>query len=292
MTNIVFSFDVEDYINPQGADSVLRYAEILRSEHVRGCFNVVGKYALKLEEWGRQDVIEALRYHEIETHSLTHSLHPTINEYTDIDDYDAAEAEFLRQETECLNLIKKTFGVDRVYAACPPGSNTSYVAHYGYARMGIPIYDGDTLREQNRGRPINACNIWTTDYHYLMGCQFRENDEAAIKAHFDEVARSKDLYICYSHPNMVSFEESWDEVNYWGGNLHEDGWVPSTPRRSEETELIFRRFRFLVRLVKNDPRFRIVTYGELARELEPRERVITKEDLLHIRPQLCEYFSP
>jgi len=47
-----------------------------------------------------------------------------------------------------------------------------------------------------------------------------------------------------------------------------------------------------VRLVKNDPRFRIVTYGELARELEPRERVITKEDLLHIRPQLCEYFSP
>ena len=78
---------------------------------------------------------------------------------------------------------------------------------------------------------------------------------------------------------MVSFEESRDEVNYWGGNLHEDGWVPSTPGRSEETELIFRRFRFLVRLLKNDPRFRIVTYGELARELEPRERVIIKEDL-------------
>lgn len=292
MTNIVFSFDVEDYINPAGADSVLRYAEILRKENIKGCFNVVGKFALKLKEWGRQDLIEALKYHEIETHSLAHSFHPTINEYTDVEDYDAAEAEFFKQEKECLDILKETFGIDKVYAACPPGSNTSYVAHYGYAKMGIPIYDGDTLREENRARPINACNIWTTDYHYLMGVNLRQSDEEKIREHFDRVARTKDLYICYSHPNMVSFEESWDEVNYWGGNLHEDGWIPSTPRDPKERELIFSRFEFLVRLLKNDPRFRIVTYRDLAEELNSHKRVITKETLFSLKKQLEEYFFP
>ena len=292
MTRIVFSFDVEDYINPAGADSVLRYAQILRSENIRGCFNIVGKFARKLKEWGREDVIEALKYHEIETHSLAHSFHPTINEYTDIEDYDAAETEFMKQEVECLNILKETFGIDGVPAACPPGSNTSYVAHYGYAKMGIPVYDGDTLREEYRSRPINACNMWTTDYHFLMGYKFRKLDEAAIKAHFDEVAQTKELYICYSHPNMVSFNESWDEVNYMRGNLHEDGWVPSTPRDPEQVELIFSRFTYLVRLLKADPRFRITTYGDMAKELNAHGRVMTKDHLAQVKKELEEYFFP
>ena len=292
MTRIVFSFDVEDYINPAGADSVLRYARILKEEHVRGCFNIVGKFAQKLKEWGREDVIEALKEHEIETHSLTHSLHPTINEYTDLEDYDAAEAEFLKQETASLEILKETFGIDSVPAACPPGSNTSYVAHYGYAKMGIPIYDGDLLRDENRARPINCCNIWTTDYHYLMGIKFRKTDEAGIRAHFNEVAETKDLYICYSHPNMVSFNESWDEVNYGGGNLHEDGLVPSTPRDPAQVELIFDRFRFLVRLIKADPRFRIVTYKDLAEELTARKREITRAEIPALKAQLSEAFFP
>lgn len=292
MTKIVFSFDVEDYINPAGADAVLRYARILTEEHVVGCFNVVGKYAQKLKEWGREDVIAALKEHEIETHSLAHSYHPTINEYTDIADYDAAEAEFLRQEEECLAILKETFGIDRVYAACPPGSNTSYVAHYGYAKMGIPVYDGDLLRDENRARPINCCNIWTTDYHFLMGYKFRKLDEEGIRAHFEEVAQTKDLYICYSHPNMVSFNESWDEVNYGGDNLHEEGWVPSTPRDPEEVERIFRSFRFLVRLIKEDPRFRIVTYKDLGEELNCRRRVITKKEIPTLKTLLSEGFFP
>lgn len=292
MTKIVFSFDVEDYINPAGADSVLRYAQILREEHVRGCFNVVGKFAQKLKEWGREDVIEALADHEIEIHSLAHSYHPTINEYTDLEDYDAAEAEFLKQETECVEILKETFGRDDFPAACPPGSNTSYVAHYGYAKMGVPVYDGDTLRDLNRARPVNCCNIWTTDYHFIMGYKFRKMDEDALRTHFDEVAQTKDLYICYSHPNMVSFNESWDEVNYWGGNLHEDGWVPSTPRDPEEVELIFNRFRFLVRLIKADPRFRITTYGDMARELNAYPRVLTLDHLRQAKEQLEEVFFP
>ena len=95
MTKIVFSFDVEDYVNPHAADGILYCAEILRKTGIRGCFNIVARLAQALVKWGRTDIIEALKYHELDLHSLAHSYHPTINEYTDLEDYEAAKAESL-----------------------------------------------------------------------------------------------------------------------------------------------------------------------------------------------------
>ena len=86
MTYLVFSFDVEDYINPNAADGILWSAELLRKAGIRGCFNIVARLAEALVAWGREDVIEALKHHEIDLHSMAHSHHPTINEYTDLAD--------------------------------------------------------------------------------------------------------------------------------------------------------------------------------------------------------------
>jgi len=57
--------------------------------------------------WGREDVIEALKKHEIDLHSLAHSFHPTINEYPDIEDYHQALSIFLFQEEEARKMIFK-----------------------------------------------------------------------------------------------------------------------------------------------------------------------------------------
>ena len=97
MTDIVFSFDTEDYVNDNSADGILRAAKLLRSKGIKGDFNVVGRLAEKLREWQRDDIIEELKHHEINNHSLAHSFHPTVNEYTDIEDFSAALDEFLRQ---------------------------------------------------------------------------------------------------------------------------------------------------------------------------------------------------
>ena len=81
--------------------------------------------AKHLKDWGRQDVIDALSHHEIGTHTYGHTLHPMINEYTDLESFDDALAEMLRQENEGVELIKKNLGVDKVWAACPPGNQKS-----------------------------------------------------------------------------------------------------------------------------------------------------------------------
>ena len=88
MTDIIFSFDTEDFTSSVAADAILREAEILKEANIKGGFCLVGLLAKQLVNWGRKDVLDALKFHEIGNHSYGHSLHPTINEYTDIADFD------------------------------------------------------------------------------------------------------------------------------------------------------------------------------------------------------------
>ncbi|MCL1952830.1 MAG: hypothetical protein FWF60_08395, partial [Oscillospiraceae bacterium] len=95
MTEILFSFDTEDFTSCEAADAIRDLAELLRQEGIRGSFCVVGLLARQLSAWGREDVKRALTHHEIQFHSYGHTLHPLINEYTDREDYAAAREEFL-----------------------------------------------------------------------------------------------------------------------------------------------------------------------------------------------------
>lgn len=292
MTYIVFSFDVEDYVNPNAADGILWTAELLRRAGVRGCFNIVGRLAEALVEWGREDVIEALRHHEIDLHSLAHSYHPTINEYTDLEDYEAARAEFLKYEHECCEIVSRIFGVDRFPAACPPGSSVSYVAHYGYAEMGIPIYTGDSLVDAWHGRPIYNCNVTSLDYHIYLEKFLLQNSREEIDAHFERVAETMEIYIIAHHPQMAIIDRFCDLINFNGENVPREQWKLSHVRPPEVTAQFYENFEYLVEKIKGDPRFCIVTYEELAKIYGGGDRVIDRSLIPTIRGQLEEDFFP
>ena len=74
---VILWFDTEDYILPASDDAALRVADWLSKEGVRATFKVVGEKARTLERRGRQDVIEALKKHEIGYHSNFHSTQPS-----------------------------------------------------------------------------------------------------------------------------------------------------------------------------------------------------------------------
>jgi len=292
MTKIVFSFDVEDYVNPHAADGILYCAEILRKTGIRGCFNIVARLAQALVKWGRTDIIEALKYHELDLHSLAHSYHPTINEYTDLEDYEAAKALFLQNETKARDIISDIFGVDTFFAACPPGASTSYVAHYGYAEMGIPLYVGDHLTDPVRGRNISNCNLLCTDYHLYLDNFLRESSKEEIDAVFEKAAVEKDMYVLAHHPQKGLVVEHPDILNFNGENTPEAEWKMSTPRPKEESDRFYENFAYLAEKLKNDPRFEIITYEDLAKEILRNPRVIRKEELPMLKAQIDEYFFP
>lgn len=296
MTDIIFSFDTEDFTSSRAADGILYEAKLFKEEGVRGCFQVVGLLAKQLKAWGRQDVIEALSHHEIDTHTYGHTLHPMINEYTDIEDFYKAQDELIRQESLGIEYIKDTFGIDKVYSACPPGNQKSYVAMYGYHKMGIPIY-ADTFCDVKEGTGAFFCNMFHVYYYFGIEWFLRDATEDDIKAKLDDLAK-RERAIIYTHPNMVIKSDFWDAVNYHKENLVEFGkWIEPEDLPTEVTETVLKNMRLLIRLIKSDPRFRITTYKELSEELKADgERVVdisfVKEMHSHLQKSLFPMQKP
>lgn len=292
MTDIIFSFDTEDFTSSRAADGILYEANLFREEGVKGCFCVVGLLAKHLKEWGRQDVIEALSHHEIGTHTYGHTLHPMINEYTDIEDFEKAQAELIRQETLGIDYIKEALGVDRVWAACPPGNQKSYVAMYGYHKMGIPIY-ADTFCDTEWGTGAYYCNIFHAYYAFGIEWFLRDATEEDIKRELDKLAQ-RERAVIYTHPNMIIKADFWDALNYHKENLVPFGeWIEAPDLDKEITEKVLNNMRKLIRMIKADPRFKITTYSELAAELEKDgERVVSMEHIPEIYAQLKTRIFP
>ena len=294
MTDIIFSFDTEDYVNPRGAEGILRSAQLLREYGYKGCFNVVGLMASALVEWGRDDVVRELKqYHEIECHSHRHSMHPTINEYTDRADYAGAYRDFMLDEKEGIRKIREVFGVDDMYAACPPGNSTSYVAHYAYADLGFPLYDGDELFDAVQSRPISACNILCVRYEQALEEMLFTATEESLRRFLEEDVATKGSYVIYHHPQRAYYHTFWDEDNFHGHNTPKEQWKEGRRCSDEEVETFYRNFRLLLDLIRKDPRFRVITYRDLAEQYAPSVvRTLPKEFLGQLRDQMEEDFFP
>ena len=290
MTDIVFSFDTEDFTSCRAADAIYREAKILEEEGVRGCFCLVGLLADQLVAWGREDVLEALSHHEIDSHTYGHTLHPMINEYTDIENAYEAIDRVVYEETIAVEKIKKATGVDRIYAAVPPGNQKSYAAMYAYRKMGIPIY-ADTFCDTVDGEGTFFCNIYHLAYYEAMECFFR-GDEADIKRLIDKISARKRVVI-YTHPNSAVSDGCWDILNYDKENLVKFGEFLQCPQHpAEVTEHFYNNIRTFVRLVKADPRFRITTYKEITDELlSEGERRVTADDVSEIAEKLGKSFE-
>ena len=290
-TDVIFSFDTEDFTSNSAQDAVVCEAEILREEGVRGGFCLVGLLARQLGAWGREDVREALSHHDLLSHSYGHSLHPTINEYTDVADFSAARAEVLRQETEALRLIEKFTGRTDILGGCPPGNQKSYVAMYAYADMGLPIY-ADTFCDTADGRGTYYCNIYHTKYTFCMESFFNDDSDEAMTRVLDALATQRRA-ICYTHPNSAMYSEFWDNVNYYKENKHPFGEWEEAPRRSPaDTERFYASIRRFIQRIKADGRFRITSYRELCDRLakEP-PRTVRRTDIPAIREALRRDFS-
>lgn len=292
MTELIFSFDTEDFTSNRAADAIKREAEIFREEGVRGCFCIVGLLADQLKAWGRDDVISELRHHEIATHSLSHSMHPLINEYTDTENFSEAFDRAVSEERLAIQKIREVTGADKIFAAVPPGNQKSYAAMYAYASLGIPIY-ADTFSDTADGRGAYYCNLYNISYTASMEGAFMNGGEAEIDRLLD-LAASCRRAIIYTHPNIAIFDGWWDGLNYKKENLAEFGkWKSASERPSERTERFYDNIRLMLKKAKRDPRFKITTYSEIAERLAAlAEREITIEDVPHIRKSLSEKLYP
>ena len=264
-------FDTEDYILPQDDDATKRLAEMLTRLDVRATFKIVGEKARVLESRGRQDVIAALKRHDIGYHSNTHSQQPTIAVYLQNAGWEDGRAEFYRREIQGVRDIQRIFGVTPV-AYGQPGSAWAPQTYPALRDMGIGLYldESDHVGIDDQpfyyGAMLNVfkmrSNLARMD---LSGGASLANGKSTFTKAYEQL-RSKGggTISIYYHPNEWVHTEFWDAVNFrHGANPPRGEWKLPGTRPAAETEQAFNDFEQYIRFIKAQPGVRFVTATEL-----------------------------
>ena len=98
---IFLTFDVEDFVNRRSLKSLNFILKLLRKHELQGLFFITGHMAEKLAFC--KETLGLFADQKIGYHSSSHSVRPTILEYTDISDYAAARRESIRRECSHIN---------------------------------------------------------------------------------------------------------------------------------------------------------------------------------------------
>src|SRR4029453_4320515 len=121
--HVILWFDTEDYLLPADDDATKRLGEMLTDPGIRATFKLVGEKARVLERRGRQDVIAALKKHDIGYHTDFHSVHPTPTEYLAEWGWEDGVAEFVRREGPGAADVRRILQRETLGCYGQPGSS-------------------------------------------------------------------------------------------------------------------------------------------------------------------------
>jgi hypothetical protein len=297
--DLILWFDTEDYLLPADDDASKRLAEMLTERGIPATFKMVGEKARVLERRGRNDVIAALKKHNIAYHSDFHSVHPTPSEYLADCGFLDGVAEFVRREGDGAADVRRIFGVDTLGCYGQPGSSwgpqtMAGLKQIGVAPSGVPCYVDEGTHVGLNEKPFWYCGAITV---YHMGQNYTRmdlHDPAAVEPAKKKVSAiaerlaSKDgggLISIFYHPCEWVHQQFWDGVNFArGANPPREEWKPPPQRTAEETEGAFRRFGEYVDHIKSIPGLRFVTAADLP-NIYPdliRTKLTTEQELHEI----------
>jgi peptidoglycan/xylan/chitin deacetylase (PgdA/CDA1 family) len=101
LRKFLLTFDTEDFISENSVWALGRILEMLKKHEMDALFFLTGHMAERLRNFDM--IIDSLKEHQIGYHSSSHSVHPTIFEFTDVPQYDEAYRASLERETSHVN---------------------------------------------------------------------------------------------------------------------------------------------------------------------------------------------
>jgi hypothetical protein len=108
MRKIFLTFDIEDFISDNSIQILHEILTRLNNHELEAMFFLTGHMAEKLQAFPK--TVDMLAEHQIGYHSSSHSVHPTIFEFTDIPSYEEAYKVSLERETRHINPLTGDLG--------------------------------------------------------------------------------------------------------------------------------------------------------------------------------------
>jgi hypothetical protein len=276
---VLLWFDTEDYLLPASDDAALHLADFLRGEDVRATFKVVGEKARTLLRRKRDDVIAALKKHEIGFHSNFHSTQPSPAMYLSQLGWDEGVREFDRREGPGRDDVERIFGqAPTCYGQ--PGSSWGPQSYGAMNQWGMKVYlDGGSHVNLN-DRPCYYCGILNL---YKLAHTLRADinkpmdlpraEEQFAQARKALLAEGGGVVSIYYHPCEFVHKQFWDAVNFARGqNPPREKWKEPPAKTAEETRSSYRVFEEYVRFIKRFPEVRFITASEAVKLYRDRAR--------------------
>lgn len=269
---VVLWFDTEDYILPASDDAALRLATFLKGQGIRATFKVVGEKARTLERRGRNDVIAALKNHEIGYHSNFHSAQPSPAMYLNELGWSDGVREFDRREKAGFDDVQRIFGqAPSCYGQ--PGSSWGPQSFGAIRGWGMQTYLDAGGHVQLDDKPYYYCGIFTM---YKLAHQLRTmlQKPADLEPAEQQFRTSRDallkegggLVSIIYHPCEFVHKEFWDGVNFRdGANPPRSAWKLPREKTPEEKAVAFANFEHYVSFMKHFPDVQFVTATEALR---------------------------
>lgn len=247
----LLTFDVEDFINSNTISALQGILKILQKYELRAVFFITGHMAEKIS--GYPQIVEMLKNHEIGYHSSSHSVHPTIPEYTDVESYENAYEISLERETSHINpltgdveeeggiiFLKKLFYPNKIQAFRAPGMCWTPPHLEALHSLGIK-YDFST--NLTLSEPVSYKGITFYPYTVLQQWDGTTYDYECL---LHSILKNK-ITVFDLHPTLLVNQIEWDSI-YYKGNPKT---LSTVPKRSQnETKILFRNFELLIKRIK------------------------------------------
>jgi hypothetical protein len=270
--HVILWFDTEDYILPASDNATLRLARWLIQQGIRAVFKIVGERALTFERRNRDDIIEALKKHEIGFHARWHSVHPTPAMYLSNLDWDEGVAEFDRREKPGYDDVARVFGVK---PSCygQPGSSWGPQSYGAMRKWGMGVYldAGSHVNLDNGpcyyGGILNLYKLEHTMRTDLTQPEkLKEAQDRFLRSRKKLLAEGGGVVSIYYHPCEFVHKMFWDGVNFMhGANPPREAWKKPPMKTEEETRVAFELFERYITFIKEQPDVVFITATEAAK---------------------------
>jgi peptidoglycan/xylan/chitin deacetylase (PgdA/CDA1 family) len=268
---LFLTFDVEDFISRSSITALQTVLELLKKHRLKALFFITGHMAEKLRDFPH--VLEMLDEHQIGYHSSGHSVHPTVFEFTDVEDYGKAHEISLKRETSHINpLTGETEGIggikalrdlfpDKQIAAFrAPGNCWSPPHLEALKSLGI-TYDFSADIAKN---PVDYKGITFYPYQIIGQLEGKASDYRSLF-----LSLRHKVIVTNMHPSLLFYQSEWDAI-YHKSNPQK---LTEPQMRSQaEITLLINKFDMFLKEVSCLQKIGLV---EVTPQLEKAERTIT-----------------
>ncbi|MHB0876461.1 MAG: hypothetical protein ACYC5O_10520 [Anaerolineae bacterium] len=285
MTEMIFSFDTEDFVTPESDDALLAIAEMLSRHGIRGSFAIVGDKARALWTRGRRNVIDAVARHDVQYHANTHLIWPQTTLELSRLGWDEGVDLVMDSERHGIEDVAEAFD-QRPVAWIRCGGNWDPRLLYGLNLLGIRGYVPSQFLLPG-GAPIWYDN--TLNYPYSIAIEHYYALATAADDLRAEVMRQKEAdggkgipIVAFAHPCIFTCATFYDLHNQTAPGVFppKREWRPAPLLPRAEVQRRLALLEGLVAVAEADPEIEIVTHREFIRRREEQHRWLSREEVL------------